>query len=159
MNDEASAAVEATQEAFSERVGRLTAEDPRLASLVRRHGVPTVWLRPAGFASLALFILEQQVSLASAAAAYGRVLARITAMTPEALAGASPDDLRAAGVSRQKERYLRALAEAVRTGALDIAALPHLPDDEVRRRLEALPGIGRWTSEVYLLACLDRPDV
>lgn len=159
MNVEASRPQSDTQAAFSERADRLVARDPQLAALVRRHGVPTVWLRPAGFPSLVLFILEQQVSLASAAAAYGRVLARIKVMTPTALAGAGPDELRAAGVSRQKERYLRSLAQAVASGALDVTALPRLSDDEVRNRLESLPGIGRWTSEVYLLACLDRPDV
>ena len=69
------------------------------------------------------------------------------------------DRLRADGVSRQKDRYLRALATAVDTGALDLDALAALPDDDVTRQVTALPGIGRWTAEAYLLACLDRPDV
>lgn len=106
-----------------------------------------------------LFILEQQVSLASAAAAYRRIVARLGAMAPERVLAATPEELRADGVSRQKDRYLRALATAVETGAIDLPDLARQPDDDVRRALESLPGIGRWTSEVYLLACLGRPDV
>lgn len=144
---------------FARSVAELTTRDPRLAALVATHGVPTLWLRPAGFPSLVLFILEQQVSLASAAAAYRRVLDRIGTMTPAAVLATTPDELRLDGVSRQKDRYLRALAEAVETGGLDLEALAAGDDDTVRRALTALPGIGRWTADVYLLACLGRPDL
>jgi len=144
---------------FSATIAELLAEDPVLARVVTEHGEPPFWHRPAGFASLVLFILEQQVSLASAAAAYRRVLDRIGVMAPEPLLATAAEELRADGVSRQKDRYLRALADAVATGELDLAALPTLDDDEVRRRLTALPGIGRWTADVYLLACLGRPDL
>lgn len=130
-----------------------------LAAELDEHGVPERWSRPPGFPSLVLLILEQQVSLASAAAAYARVRARAGSMTPAALLATTPEQLREDGVSRQKDRYLRALATAVETGELDLDALSTLPDDEVAARLTALPGIGRWTAEAYLLACLDRPDV
>ena len=146
-------------ELFARTVADLTAADPRLAKLVATHGTPTLWLRPTGFPSLVLFILEQQVSLASAAAAYRKVLDRIGTMVPAALLATTPDELRLDGVSRQKDRYLRALAEAVETGDLDLDGLDHLDDDAVRRALTALPGIGRWTADVYLLACLGRPDL
>ena len=144
---------------FARTVAELTAHDRNLAALVAAHGIPPLWLRPPGFASLVLFILEQQVSLASAAAAYGKVLDRLGAMEPQALVATTPEELRADGVSRQKDRYLRSLASAVVAGELDLAALDALPDDEVRRALTALPGIGRWTADVYLLACLGRPDL
>ena len=144
---------------FARTVSELTARDPDLAALVAAHGIPPLWLRPPGFASLVLFILEQQVSLASAAAAYRKVLERIGAMAPEPLLATTPDELRLDGVSRQKDRYLRALAAAVLTGELDLPGLEALADDEVRRALVALPGIGRWTADVYLLACLGRPDL
>ena len=144
---------------FARSVAELTAADPRLADLVATHGAPTLWLRPTGFPSLVLFILEQQVSLASAAAAYRKVLDRIGTMAPAALLATTPDELRLDGVSRQKDRYLRALAEAVETGDLDLDGLAHLDDDAVRSALTALPGIGRWTADVYLLACLGRPDL
>ena len=132
---------------------------PHLAAELDDHGLPARWSRPPGFPSLVLLILEQQVSLASAAATYARVRARAGAMTPAALLATTPEELRTDGVSRQKDRYLRALATAVRTGELDLDALANLPDDEVTDQLTALPGIGRWTAEAYLLACLDRPDV
>lgn len=144
---------------FARTVADLTAHDPDLAALVANHGIPPLWLRPPGFPSLVLFILEQQVSLASAAAAYRKVVERVGAMVPAALLATTPEELREDGVSRQKDRYLRALALAVATGELDLPGLAALPDDEVRRALTALPGIGRWTADVYLLACLGRPDL
>jgi DNA-3-methyladenine glycosylase II len=147
------------QAGFDCIVRQLTASDDHLSRLVEEHGIPSLWLRPTGFPSLVLFILEQQVSLASAAAAYRKVLDRIGTMTPRAVLAATPEDLRVDGVSRQKDRYLRALAEAVETGALDLVALDGLDDDAVRTTLTALPGIGTWTADVYLLACLGRPDL
>ena len=118
---------------FRRTVQDLTAADPQLAELVEVHGIPPLWLRPAGFPSLVLFILEQQVSLASAAAAYRKVATRTGAMTPTAVLATTPEELRLDGVSRQKDRYLRALATAVETGALDLAGLAALDDEEVRR--------------------------
>ena len=140
-------------------VREVAATDPHLAAVVEQHGVPTRWTRPAGFPSLVLFILEQQVSLASGKATYERMLERLGTMRPAPLLATTPEELRADGVSRQKDRYLRALAAAVDSRALDLDALTRLPDADVRAALTALPGIGRWTADVYLLACLERPDV
>ncbi len=145
------------EEDFGRDLAHLIAQDPDLAAVVAEHGPPVFWHRPGGFRALVLFILEQQVSLASAAACYGALLRAQRGMTPADVL-ANPD-LRGSGVSRQKERYLRALASAVQAGELDLDALETLPDDEVRRRLVALPGIGAWTADVYLLACLQRPDL
>jgi DNA-3-methyladenine glycosylase II len=147
------------QAAFERSVRELTSSDDDLARLVEEHGIPTLWLRPEGFPSLVLFILEQQVSLASAAAAYRKVLDRIGMMTPQAVLAAAPEDLRVDGVSRQKDRYLRALAEAVENRTLDLDTIDGLDDDGVRAALTELPGIGTWTADVYLLACLGRPDL
>ena len=144
---------------FAETVAALVARDGDLARLVDECGAPTLWQRPAGFPSLALLILEQQVSLASAAAAYGKVVARIGAMTPTALLATTPEELRLDGVSRQKDRYLRALATAIVTGTLDLESVAALDDDAARRALIALPGVGPWTADVYLLACLGRADL
>ena len=145
--------------AFAAVVDGLVAGDEALARVVAEHGVPPFWSRPAGFRALVLLILEQQVSLASAEAAYRRLRERIRSVTPEAVLACSPDELRADGVSRQKDRYLRALAEAVASGALDLDALATQDDATARAELMALPGIGRWTADVYLLACLGRPDL
>jgi DNA-3-methyladenine glycosylase II len=147
------------ERAFAEAISELTSRDLDLARLVAEHGRPALWSRPAGFASLVLLILEQQVSLASAAAAYTRVLARIGAMDPARLLTTTPEQLRTDGVSRQKDRYLRALATALVSGELDLQALERVPDEEARRALLAQPGIGPWTADVYLLACLGRPDL
>jgi len=155
----ASAGLRDGQHAFAARSGELMDADPALAAIVATHGVPPFWSRPPGFRSLALLILEQQVSLASGAAAYRRLRERIRAVTPEAVLACTPEQLRADGISRQKDRYLRGLAEAVLAGMLDLDGLEHLDDDAVRRALVALPGIGPWTADVYLLACLRRPDL
>lgn len=145
------------ERSFAEDLAALVASDAHLAAVVAEHGDPAYWARPAGFPSLVLFVLEQQVSLASAAATYRTILRRIGTMAPQAVL--THPDMRADGVSRQKERYLRALAEAVDRGTLDLEGLASAPDDEVRARLMALPGIGRWTADVYLLSCLGRPDL
>lgn len=145
--------------AFERTMAALVASDAALAAVVAEHGEPRFWHRPAGFRSLVLLILEQQVSLASGAAAYRRLRDRVRTMAPEALLALSPDETRADGVSRQKDRYLRALSEAVLDGTLDLDGLDALDDDAVRAALVALPGIGPWTADVYLLACLGRPDL
>lgn len=144
---------------WERHVGRLAAGDVVLADIVAAHGIPERWARPAGFPSLVLLILEQQVSLASAAAAYRRVLRRVGVMSPAAVLATSPEELRADGVSRQKDRYLRALAAAVAHGELDLAGLADLDDEPVVQALTALPGIGPWTAQAYLLASLHRPDI
>ncbi len=148
-----------THDSFAATVDGLIAVDRDLARLVGEFGIPSFWQRPIGFPSLVLFILEQQVSLASAAAAFRRVNSRLGRMVPELLLATTPEELRADGVSRQKDRYLRELARAVASGDLDLASLATLDDEGVRSQLTRIPGIGRWTADVYLLACLGRPDL
>jgi len=140
------------------RIDHLVSRDRELASLVERFGRPAPFRRPPGFATLVLVILEQQVSLGSAAAAFHR-LSDATEVTPSGLDTLDDDQLRAIGFSRQKIRYVRGLAAAVREGRLGLDDLVDLTDDEVRARLTAVTGIGPWTADVYLLAVLDRPDV
>lgn len=137
----------------------LTRRDARLAAAVRRHGPPPVWSRPPGFATLVLLVLEQQVSLASARAAFDRLEEAAGGVEPERVGALGDGALRAAGVSRQKARYLRALSSAVADGSLDLDRLAGLGDGEVRGELTAVPGIGPWTADVYLIACLGRPDI
>ena len=99
------------------------------------------------------------MSLASARAAFDRLVAAADPLTPEAFLRFSDAELLAIGFSRQKARYGRALATGILEGALDLDALAALDDDDVRLALEAIPGIGRWTSTIYLLMVLGRPDV
>jgi DNA-3-methyladenine glycosylase II len=148
-----------TARGFARAVSVLTGRDRDLAAIVARHGRPRFWRRPPGFATLALIVLEQQVSLASARATFGRLQARLGTVTPEGLLELDHAALRADGVSRQKARYCRALAGAVLGGSLPLDRLGQAPDDEARGHLEAVVGIGRWTADVYLLSALGRRDV
>lgn len=148
-----------SQEAFAAAVTILSKRDPQLAGIVASHGVPDFWHRPPGFSTMVLFILEQQVSLASAAAAFGKLRIRIGDVSPETVLIPTDEELRADGFSRQKTRYVRELAQTVLRGDVDFAHLLHEEDDEVRRQLLSLVGIGPWTADVYLLSCLRRPDI
>lgn len=103
--------------------------------------------------------MEQQVSLASAKAVFERLSKALGEVRPATVLASSPDVLGKAGLSHQKQRYLRELARAVESGRLDIAGLAEESDADAHRRLRAIPGIGRWTADVYLLSALRRPDV
>jgi DNA-3-methyladenine glycosylase II len=139
-------------------VAVLSARDPGLATIAARFGVPPLWAREPGFPTLVHLILEQQVSLASAKAAFDRLVVATDPLTPASLLRLDDAELLAIGFSRQKARYSRALAESVATGAVDLDALPDLEDDEVDRRLTTVPGIGPWTATIYRLMVLLRPD-
>lgn len=136
----------------------LAQRDPDLAAVLNRLGPPPLWARPPGFGTLIHIILEQQVSLASARAAYERLQAAANPLTPARLLELDDETLRAVGFSRQKRAYARYLAEAIVAGTLDLAALAALDDDAVRARLQAVKGIGPWTAEIYLLMALGRAD-
>lgn len=140
-------------------VDELATRDPDLAGIVARFGLPPLWDREPGFATLLHIVLEQQVSLASAAAAFERLTATVDPLTPAGFLRLTDAQLLAIGFSRQKARYGRALAEAIETGTMDLEALAASDDATVHGRLQAVPGIGPWTSTIYLLMVLGRPDV
>lgn len=136
----------------------LAAADPRLATLLETYGPPPLWPREEGFATLVRIILEQQVSLPSAAAAYGNLSRAIGRVEPVAFLELDDVTLKEVGFSRQKTGYCRGLAEAVLDGSLDLTALGSMEDDPARRHLTAISGVGPWTADVYLLFALRRPD-
>jgi DNA-3-methyladenine glycosylase II len=137
----------------------LSIVDPTLAASVERFGPPPLWARDPSYATLVNLILEQQVSLASAQAAFDRLeVALAGTVEPNAFLGLSDADLRAIGFSRQKAGYAKDLAGALADG-FDLEGLAGLSDDEVRTNLMRLRGIGRWTADIYLIMCLRRPDV
>ena len=137
----------------------LGAADPQLGVSVERYGPPPLWSRDPSYATLVHLILEQQVSLASAQAAFDRLRAALDgSVEPEPLLHLTDEELRAIGFSRQKAGYARTLANAMLDG-FDLGALAAMPDDEVRHALIAMPGIGPWTADIYLTMCLLRPDV
>ena len=136
----------------------LAMQDPDLGRVVERHGPPPLWPREPGFQTLVRIILEQQVSLRSGEAAYRRLESAAGTIDPRALVRLGETGARAVGVTRQKARYIIGLAATVAEGSLDIAAVAAASDDDARRALLAVPGIGPWTTDVYLLMALRRPD-
>ena len=139
-------------------LAELIARDPHLARIVAEFGPPPLWAREPGFPTLVHIILEQQVSLASARAAFDRLLAVASPLTPERFLELDDATLKAAGFSRQKSRYGRELAAAVLSGSLDLDGLHELDDNAVAAALTSVVGIGRWTADIYLLMALCRPD-
>lgn len=142
-----------------EGLRRLSEVDADLGEIVRELGPPPLWLRDPGFPTLIHIILEQQVSLASAKAAFDKLLLAARPLTPESFLRLDDDALRVIGFSRQKTDYTRGLARAIVGGSLDLAALEKASDAAVRESLTALKGVGSWTAEIYLLMALGRHDV
>lgn len=143
-----------TEACIAEGADWLAAREPRFAHVLVATGLPPLRRRPDGFAELLRAIVGQQVSIAAAGAIWGRLQAG-GFDAPEALATAPDEVLRACGLSRQKIRYARALAEA----GIDFAGLRAMPDEAVVAELVRLPGIGRWTAEIYAMFALGRADV
>ena len=148
-----------TGSAFGRALAELGRWDPDIEAVVAAHGPPPMWAREPGFATLVHIVLEQQVSLASAKAAFDRLLAAVGTLTPAALLELDDETLRRIGFSRQKTRYCRNVAVAIADGSLGLDGLARLTDDQARTALVAITGIGRWTADIYLLMALRRPDV
>lgn len=132
--------------------------DPDLAVVHERLGVPPLWAREPGFPTLVHIILEQQVSLASARAAFDKLRAEVDPLTPAGVLALDDETLKRVGFSRQKSIYVRYLANAIVSGSLNVDALATLPDEQVRAQLLTLKGIGPWSAEIYLLMALCRAD-
>lgn len=148
-----------TPQAVAEGAQILACRDPDLAAIVEKYGPPPLWARPPGFPTLVQIILEQQVSLASARAAFEKLAAVCIPFTPRRFLIFDDAALKQAGFSRQKTRYCRHLARAIIDGQLDLEALVHLDDAAVHAALVQIKGIGTWTANIYLLMALRRPDV
>ena len=132
----------------------LAAQDVRSGRALELTGPWPLRLRPDGFDQLLSAIVSQQVSVASAAAIWKR-MQDAGLVSPEAIMAASEDDLRGAGLSRQKMRYARSLAEE----GIDFEALRFAPNDEIFKTLTKVSGIGIWTAEIYAMFSLGRADV
>jgi len=133
--------------------------DSQLLYIIKQYGYPPMWQRSNSFASLIHIILEQQVSLASAKAAFIKLKKRIGKITPANLLALSDKELKACYFSRQKIIYARHLAEMIITGKIVLANLKRLENDEIRMLLKQVKGIGDWTVDIYLLFVLQRADV
>ena len=137
----------------------LAEHDSDLERILKRISLPPMWDREPGFPTLVHIILEQQVSLASAKAAFDKLSDTIAPLDPESFLTLNDATLKSIGFSGQKGRYFRELARAIIDGSLNLEALSSLSDDKVRAELERVTGVGPWTSNIYLLMVLLRPDV
>jgi DNA-3-methyladenine glycosylase II len=140
-------------------VDELCRIDADLARVVITHGPPPLWARPPGFATLVRIILEQQVSLASARAAFLRLQAGAGRVAAGRLARLSPARIMKFGITRQKAGFIHELALQICGGGLELRGLAASDDVTVRRTLIRTRGIGPWTADIYLVMALRRPDV
>jgi DNA-3-methyladenine glycosylase II len=146
------------ERSLGEAADRLATSDLRLGRLLERNGTPPLWGRDPGFATMVRLILEQQVSLASAAAAFDRLEKAIGIVTPHAFLTLDDDHLRRIGFSRQKTGYVRDLAAGVAAGEFGFDVLGELDSAAARSALLEIRGVGPWTADCYLLFALRRPD-
>ncbi|MEL6874628.1 MAG: DNA-3-methyladenine glycosylase 2 family protein [Pseudomonadota bacterium] len=137
----------------------VASREPRFAKALANAGYPEPRINPPGYHTLLRTIVGQQVSVASAASVWNKLEQKLGRNCPaDALVTASFDELRACGLSRQKQGYARSLAELILSGELDLDKLP--ADDEAAiAMLTSVKGIGRWSAEIYLLFALGREDV
>lgn len=148
-----------TEENLGQGLRCLVQRDPDLAQVLSTYGPPPLWARPPGFSTLVLIILEQQVSLASARAAYERLQEAARPLTPQTFLALDDETLRKIGFSRQKSLYCRNLAKDLLTGGLDLETLSSMEDEAARQILLRVKGIGPWSADIYLLMALRRPDI
>jgi len=137
----------------------LEVRDRHLKLVVSKFGLPPLWEREEGFKTLIYIILEQQVSLASAKAAYDKLLKKIGSITSVNFLKLSDAELKSIGFSRQKTSYGRNLADAIITERLNLTELSDLDDAQAKEQLMNIKGIGPWTADIYLLMALGRPDI
>lgn len=143
----------------SQDIKKLTASYIIFSNIKDLYGTPPGWQRPQGFVSLSRIILEQQISLASAEAHFKRLSSYIINFIPEEILKLTDEEMRYCQISRQKAKYLRELSKAVINKKLVFNKLPKLSADEVREKLTSIKGIGDWTTDIYLMFCLQSKDI
>jgi DNA-3-methyladenine glycosylase II len=147
-----------SEERLKAGLAELIARDPAIARAVAEGSVPTLRRRPEGLEGLAWIVIGQQVSVASAEAIFRRFEAAFPDMRAADVLAADEATLRAVGLSGPKIRTLRAVAAAIVSGDLPLAALGAMPADDAHAALVAVHGIGPWTADIYLLFCLGHAD-
>jgi DNA-3-methyladenine glycosylase II len=148
-----------TSDNFQQLCNELGERDLIFKNILQQYSYPPMWTRTATFATLIHIVLEQQVSLASARAAFNKLKEKIGQITPAKLLQLTDEELRACYFSRQKTVYARHLAEALISKKIQLSKLTASHDDEVRVILKQVKGIGDWTADVYLLFALQRTDI
>lgn len=148
-----------TRPLFNRALKELEDLDKDLREALSLFGPPPMWERNPGFPTLVRIILEQQVSLSSARAAFNRLEQALPVLTPREFLKLDAKTLKTIGFSRQKARYGGILARAIKNGEFDLGGLKNLDDDQARKELLKLTGVGPWTADIYLIMALRRPDV
>lgn len=143
---------------FQHLCNELAGKDKRLQGILDEHGYPPMWTRPNHFETLVLTILEQQVSLAAAYAAYKKLKEKIS-ITPENILTLTDEELRSCYFTRQKTGYVRGLAKAVLSKEIVLKEFEEWDNDKIRAKLKSLKGIGDWTVDIYLIHVLQRTDL
>lgn len=144
---------------LAEAVVNLCAREPRLRPIVLHHGLPSLRQSTGGLEGLLQIVTEQFLSLAAAAAIWKRLTARLQPFNAETILACSTPELLALGLSNAKARSFQGIAELIQSGDFAPRQLPDLEDAEAQKILLALPGVGPWTADIYLLSVLLRPDV
>ena len=144
---------------FKPLCDKLAKQDQHLKAIIKEHGYPPMWTRKPGFETHILTILEQQISLAAAFAAYKKLKTTIGAITPKKILAMSNEELRECYFTRQKQVYAKELATAFASKQIPWKKFPQMMDEEVRAYLTAIKGIGNWTADVYLMHALQRTDL
>ena len=148
-----------TSTSIREHVEALAGREPAFARVIEKHGMPEPRNSKRGAETLLRTIVGQQVSVAAARSMWAKLEAAYGAPPDlSKLLTATDDELRQAGISRQKAGYVRSLAELILSGELDLASLP-ADDEEAIALLTRIKGIGRWSAEIYLLFAEGRPDI
>jgi DNA-3-methyladenine glycosylase II len=147
-----------TQADLENAIRTLVKQDPRLEPVLKIAGMPALRRREPGFAGLAAIVSGQQLSIASAAAIWGRVSAAFDPFDHAALRRARADRLGRLGLSAAKIKTLKGVARELASGRLNLDALANEDADAAHNTLTALHGIGPWTADVYLLFCLGHGD-
>jgi DNA-3-methyladenine glycosylase II len=145
-------------EHLAKAVRSLCRKDKRFTAVVKLHGLPSLRATVGGLEAVLQMVTEQFLSLAAAAAIWKRLHARLQPHHPNIILACSQEELVSLGLSRAKAKSFHGLAQAVASGAMDFAALEAMDDVTAHKALVALPGIGPWTADIYLLSVLLRPD-
>lgn len=147
------------EESLARAAKHLAKRDPEFASILKRFGPPPLWARRAGFSTLVNIILEQQVSLASAASMFARMKQNIVPFHARRMIELGEGHLKSLGLTRQKTAYCLDLAQSLTDKRLRLSQLSRMSDADAKAALMTIKGLGSWSADVYLLMVLLRPDV
>lgn len=140
-------------------IDTLIGKENMFANIYKLYGAPPDWSREEGFISLSRIILEQQVSLESANAHFNKLNSYIKEFSPAYILALSDEEMRECQISKQKAKYLRALSMAIDNGEIDLHKLANCDEPDIRTQLTSIKGIGHWTTDIYLMFCLQATDI